>query len=101
MYLDELMKKTEKELNKVSKAEIIQSIVNNQYQYTSLNNKVKEAEEKLAKNRTDERAAAVMLAAFVGVELPRSEYTGALESEKLNILELAGLAAQKCADIAR
>jgi hypothetical protein len=81
----------------MTKADLIASIKCESFHpdhYKALAEKLqKQAQE----NATSERAACVMLAALVGAPLERNEYSGHIESQKLNILELVGLAAAKMA----
>lgn len=86
---------TEAELNKMTKAELVASIKHESFYPQHYKNQADEANKRLTENATNERAACVMLAALVGQQVERNEYTGELDSKKLNILELVGLAAAK------
>lgn len=97
----QLADKTEAELNKMTKGEIIAAIRNQGFVAQSYKSRAEQAEKRLEENGTNERAACVMLAALVGKELTKNEYTGQVESRDLNILELAGLAAAKCVEVAK
>lgn len=86
---------TEVELGKMTKAELIASIKHESWMPAHYKSQADTAQKQLEENATSERAACVMLAALVGHPLERNEYSGQIESKKLNILELAGLAAAK------
>lgn len=88
---------TEAELNKMTKAELVASIKHESFYPQHYKSQADEANKRLAENATNERAACVMLAALVGQPLERSEYSGEIDSKRLNILELVGLAAAKMA----
>lgn len=89
---------TEAELNKMTKAELVASIKCEAFYPGHYKGEAEKLQKIINENSTNERAACVMLAALVGVELERSEYSGEIESKKLNILELVGLAAKKLAE---
>jgi len=88
---------TEDELNKMTKADLIASIKCESIYPGFYKNEAEKFQKQAQENATSERAACVMLAALVGVPLERNEYSGNIESQKLNILELVGLAAAKMA----
>jgi len=88
---------TETEMAKLTKAELIAGIKKDSWLLAHHKDKVATLEKQMEDNGTNERAACVMLAAFVGQPLERNEYSGQIESKKLNILELAGLVAAKIA----
>lgn len=85
------------ELNKMTKAELVASIKCEAFFPNHYKNEAEKLQKQLNENATSERAACVMLAALVGVQLDRNKYSGQIESQKLNILELVGLAAAKMA----
>jgi hypothetical protein len=93
----ELATKPEAEINKMTKAQLSAAVLKNRYVFDHYKNRVAELERRVAQNTESERAACVVLAAFVGVELSRNEYSGQLDTTKLNILELVGLVTAKCA----
>jgi hypothetical protein len=99
--LEKVCDMSETERNKLTKAELLQAIKDYGYDYRSAKRQVKELSDQMSVNATNERAACVMLAAFNGVELEKDDYRGTVKSEKLNILELAGLTVAKCASIGR
>lgn len=92
----DLASKPESEINKMTKAELCAAVLKNRYLFDHYKNRVTELEKRVAQNAENERAACVVLAAFVGVELSRNEYSGQLDTTKLNILELVGLVTAKC-----
>lgn len=87
----------EAELNKMTKAELVAAIQKDAFYPAHYKSEAEKLRAQIADNSTNERAACVMLAAFVGSPLDRNEYSGEIDSKKLNILELAGLVAAKCA----
>jgi hypothetical protein len=89
---------TETELNKMTKADLIASIKCESFYPNHYKGEAEKLQRIITENATNERAACVMLAALVGFDLDRSEYSGEIDSKKLNILELVGLAAKKMAD---
>lgn len=99
--LEKLCEMKESDLAKLTKAELLESIKTYGYDYRSAKRQVKELSDQMSLNATNERAACVMLAAFNGVELEKDDYRGTIKSDKLNILELAGLTVAKCASIGR
>lgn len=96
MNITELLNLSEVDLNKLTKSEIVSVITSGKWQAIGWKRQSEELSKQLDENRTNERAACVMLAAFVGVELNRNEYNSTIDSKNLNILELAGLVAAKC-----
>lgn len=92
---------SETERSKLTKAELLESIKTYGYDYRTAKRQVKELSDQMSVNATNERAACVMLAAFNGIELEKDDYRGTVNSNKLNILELAGLTVAKCASIGR
>lgn len=88
---------SEAELNKMTKAELVASIKCEAFYPGHYKSEAEKLQKQANENATSERAACVMLAALVGVQLERNEYSGQIESQKLNILELVGLAAAKMA----
>ena len=99
--LEKICEMSETDRSKLTKAELLESIKNYGYDYRSAKRQVKELTDQMSVNATNERAACVMLAAFNGVELEKDDYRGTVNSNKLNILELAGLTVAKCASIGR
>ena len=99
--LEKICEMSETERSKLTKAELLEAIKNYGYDYRSAKRQVKELTDQMSVNATNERAACVMLAAFNGVELEKDDYRGTVNSNKLNILELAGLTVAKCASIGR
>jgi len=99
--LEKVCEMSEAERSKLTKAEILQAIKDYGYDYKNAKRQVKELSDQMSINATNERAACVMLAAFNGVDIEKDEYRGTVRSEKLNILELAGLTVAKCAAIGR
>lgn len=97
----QLAEKTEAELNKMTKTEILAAIKNQGFMAASYKRRAEEMEKQISDNNTNERAACVMLAALVGKELTKNEYTGQIESRDLNILELVGLVSAKCVESAK
>lgn len=93
----ELASKPESEINKMTKAQLCAAILKNRYVFDHHKNRAAELERRIAQNAENERAASVVLAAFVGFEMPRNEYSGQLDTTKLNVLELVGLVTAKCA----
>lgn len=99
--LEKICEMTEAERSKLTKSDLLLAIKNHGYDYRSAKRQVKELTEKMSINATNERAACVMLAAFNGIEIEKEEYSGTIETRRLNILELAGLTVAKCASIGR
>lgn len=97
----QLVKMTEAELSKMTKAELVAAIKKDSFYPEHYKNQFEKLTEEAKNNASNERAACVMLAAFVGVQIPKNEYTGQVDSNNLNILELAGLVAAKCAQMAQ
>lgn len=96
-----LVSMTEAELGKLTKAELLVALKKDSWMLNHHKSRVEELEKTLKENATNERAACVMLAAFVGRPLEVNEYSGEIDSKKLNILELCGLVAAKCAASAK
>lgn len=99
--LEKICEMSDAERSKLTKAELLESIKTYGYDYRSAKRQVKELNEQLSVNATNERAACVMLAAFNGIELEKDSYSGNINTRQLNILELAGLTVAKCASIGR
>ena len=99
--LEKICEMSETERSKLTKAELLESIKTYGYDYRTAKRQVKELSDQMSVNATNERAACVMLAAFNGIELEKDDYRGTVNSNKLNILELAGLTVAKCASIGR
>lgn len=95
-----LVTMTEAELGKLTKAELIAAIKQDCWQVGHYKTKSEDLQKTLDQNQTDERAACIVLAAFVGQPMVRNEYHGTIESKALNILELAGLATAKAVSVA-
>lgn len=89
------------ELNKMTKAELVAAIQKDAFYPSHYKSEAEKLRAQLSDNASNERAACVVLAAFVGEKLDRNEYSGEIDSKKLNILELAGLVAAKCASAGR
>ena len=87
---------SETELNKLTKAELVAAICNNAFYPNHYKSEAEKLQKQINENATNERAACVMLASFVGVPLEKNEYSGQIETRQLNILELAGMVAAKC-----
>jgi hypothetical protein len=83
----------EAELKKMTKTELITSIKHESFYPEHYRKEAEKLQKQIEENATNERAACVMLAALVGLTLERNEYSGKIESNKLNILELVGLVA--------
>lgn len=92
-----LATKPEAEINKMTKAELSAAVLKNRHMFDYYKNQVIDLQKRVTQNSDNERAACVVLVAFVGVELSRNEYSGQLDTTKLNILELVGLVTAKCA----
>lgn len=101
LSLEKVCNLSELQREKLTKAELLYALKHGSYDYTNAKRKVVELEETITRNATDERAACVIMAAFNGVELPRDDYRGAIDSRKLNILELVGLTVSRCSNIGR
>lgn len=99
--LEKICEMSDTERSKLTKAELLESIKTYGYDYRTAKRQVKELSDQMSVNATNERAACVMLAAFNGIELEKDDYRGTVNSNKLNILELAGLTVAKCASIGR
>ena len=82
MLLSELIKKDKKELNKLSKVEIIESITGSKYQYKTLEAQVKELKE----NNTNASAEAVlckkMIMGFLSMPLKKEGNYGEVDAWK-------------------
>ena len=94
-----LAKKPESEINKMTKAELTAAILKDRHMFDFYKNQYEELQKRIAQNTDNERAACVVLAAFVGIELPKETYSQQIDTKQLNILELVGLVAAKCASI--
>ena len=95
----DLASKPESEIKKMTRAELSAAVLKNRHMFDYYKNKVADLQKSVAQNAENERAACVVLAAFVGVELSRNEYSGQLDTTKLNVLELVGLVTAKCASV--
>jgi hypothetical protein len=91
MYLSELIKKEKKELNKISKDEIIKTIVDSKWQWEHKESQIKELDAKLVKQSENERAAKMMLVGYLGKQVERDEYDNSVIGlDKTSLLELLG-----------
>lgn len=91
MYISELIKKDKKELGKMSKAEIIETILNSKWQWESNINNVKDAEQKLVKQSEGEKAVKLMLIGYLDKPVERNEYSGEIDGlHKISLVELVG-----------
>lgn len=88
---------SESDLNKLTKAQLVEAIKKDSWLPKHYKSQMDTLTKSIQNNESNERAACVMLAAFVGVPIIRNEYSGDIESKGMNILELAGLVAAKCA----
>ena len=91
-----LAKLPEKELNKMTKAELVAAVLRDRHMFDYYKNKSEELQKRLAQNNDNERAACVVLAAFIGLEIPKDGYSNQIDTRQLNILELVGLVTAKC-----
>jgi len=89
---------SEADLNKMTKAELVSSIKHEAFYPGHYKSEAEKLQKQISENATSERAACVMLAAMVGVQMDRNDYSGQIETQKLNILELVGLVAAKLAN---
>lgn len=90
MYISDLISKDKKELNKLSKEQIVETIINSKWQWEHNKNSVTEAGEKLVKQSKGEEAAKLMLAGYLGINEPVDDYTGKLELSKLDLCQMIG-----------
>lgn len=81
---------TEKELNKISKSDLISSINQWGFQVKHNNNEVTKAKDKLEIQSKDERAAKEIMIGYLGIEIDRNEYNPYTEIDKLSLTELLG-----------
>jgi hypothetical protein len=94
-----LAKMPETEINKMTKAELVAAILRDRHMFDYYKKKAEELQEQIAQNTANERAACVVLAAFIGLEIPKDGYSNQLDTRQLNILELVGLVTAKCASV--
>lgn len=91
MYIDELFKKTAKELNTISKADLIKEIVNNASSNQHRENRIEtlQAEIKVAKAPYEQ--AKMMLIGATGFEPEIDEYSKKPRIEDVDLCFLIGL----------
>jgi hypothetical protein len=92
-----LAKMPEAEISKMVKSELVAAILRDRHMFDYYKKKVEELQEQIAQNTSNERAACVVLAAFIGLEIPKDGYSNQIDTRQLNILELVGLVTAKCA----
>ncbi len=90
--LDKLCSMKAAELNKLGKAELVESIACYGFQYRQALEEQKRLQKQIEENQSNERAACVMISGFLGDEIAKDEYRGTIDSRKMNILELTGRA---------
>ena len=83
-----------KELNKVSKAVIVESIKYYGFELTSAKNEVNELREKLQVKNKEAESVKEMLAGFAGVNLERDDYRKEPQTSK-SLSEILGMAISK------
>ena len=88
--LRSLVTMTEKDLNKMSKSDIVKIIKSSGYQLTHADSSIKDLEEKLKAQSLEELHAKKLLASYVGSELPVCEYTKEIQYKKVSLSELVG-----------
>lgn len=91
MYLSELVNKEAKEIKTMSKADLIDCITKSKWQFESRDREIKESAAKLRQQSENERAMKIMLIGYLKYPVERSEYTGEIELDKINLSELFGL----------
>lgn len=96
MYLSQMVKMNEKELNKKSKTDIVKAITGYSYQYTHMETQVKDMQKKLDEQKVNENAAKKLLIAYTGYVLEKPEY-GEPTIDSVDLLHLVGLALEKAA----
>ena len=94
-----LAKMPEAEINKMTKAELVAAVLRDRHMFDYYKKKAEELQEQIAQNTANERAACVVLAAFIGLEIPKDGYSNQLDTRQLNILELVGLVTAKCVSV--
>ncbi len=90
MNLGELVAKSKSDLMKITKEEIVDCITKNAWQYNQAISNSKELNKTIEENKTNEKAACIMLSAFLGDEILVEEYRSVVKTSHLNILALAG-----------
>jgi hypothetical protein len=94
-----LAKMPEAEINKMTKADVVAAVLRDRHMFDYYKKKVEELQEQIAQNATYERAACVVLAAFIGLDIPKDGYSNQIDTRQLNILELVGLVTAKCVSV--
>ncbi len=94
-----LAKMPEAEINKMTKAELVAAVLRDRHMFDYYKKKAEELQEQIAQNTANERAACVVLAAFIGLDIPKDGYSNQIDTRQLNILELVGLVTAKCASV--
>jgi hypothetical protein len=94
-----LAKMPEKEINKMTKAELVAAVLRDRHMFEYHVNRGDKFQEQIAQNTANERAACVVLAAFIGLEIPKDGYSNQIDTRQLNILELVGLVTAKCVSV--
>lgn len=90
--LDKLCSMKAADLGKLSKVELVESIACYGFQYRQAIDEQKKLQKQIEENKSNERAACVMISGFLGDEITKDDYRGTIDSRKMNILELTGRA---------
>ncbi len=94
-----LAKMPEAEISKMVKSELVAAILRDRHMFEYYVNRCDKFQEQIAQNTANERAACVVLAAFIGLEIPKDGYSNQIDTRQLNILELVGLVTAKCVSV--
>lgn len=89
-----LMKMNEREMMKLRKEDIVKCLTTYRYSFEANENSVKEAGEKLIKQKANESAAKQLLAAYTETEVPDDGYSSK-GIDELDLLHLTGKALLK------
>ena len=89
MYLSELVKLDKKELNKKSKAEMIECITSHSWQYTQMESEIKNLKSEIEKAKAPYNQAKLLLLGALSIDpQPISEYD---DKPNLDVVDLCNL----------
>lgn len=96
MYLSDLVKKTPAELKKISKDDIIKCVTGYAYQYTTTVQQLADANKKIAELTAPDEQLIVTACAFLGIEVPKNEYTKKVDTSGISMQEIIGKLMREC-----
>ena len=95
MNLDELFEMNSKQLNKLKKEELVKTIAGNAWYYSSQKSTIKNAEAEIKALKAPYNQAKEILIGITGEDVPKNEYTGKYELDKVDLCYLIGALLRK------